>query len=147
MRCLFITRGNSMQILRVSMNNQKVSFEKLPEEWKYLGGSALIAKILQQRSPAALRSAGRGKQLHRRLRPAGRHAGAADGAYLRRRQKSSDAGDQRSQLGRPGRTIPRSAGNPRHCLFRAAPRDREAYTVCSLQRTRPSCCRPKNTAA
>lgn len=40
-----------MQILRVSMNNRKVSFENLPEEWKYLGGSALIAKILSKEVP------------------------------------------------------------------------------------------------
>jgi aldehyde:ferredoxin oxidoreductase len=40
-----------MQILRVSMNNRKVSFENLPEEWKYLGGSALIAKILNKEVP------------------------------------------------------------------------------------------------
>ena len=40
-----------MQILRVTMNNQKVSFENLSEEWKYLGGSALIAKILNKEVP------------------------------------------------------------------------------------------------
>jgi aldehyde:ferredoxin oxidoreductase len=40
-----------MQILRLSMNNRKVSFENLPEEWIYLGGSALIAKILNKEVP------------------------------------------------------------------------------------------------
>jgi len=40
-----------MKILRVSMNNQKVSFENLPADWSYLGGSALIAKILNKEVP------------------------------------------------------------------------------------------------
>jgi len=40
-----------MKILRVSMKNQKVSFENLPAEWTYLGGSALIAKILNKEVP------------------------------------------------------------------------------------------------
>jgi aldehyde:ferredoxin oxidoreductase len=40
-----------MQILRVSMNNQKVSFENLPSDWIYLGGSALISKLLNKEVP------------------------------------------------------------------------------------------------
>ncbi|PKN18404.1 MAG: hypothetical protein CVU71_12975 [Deltaproteobacteria bacterium HGW-Deltaproteobacteria-6] len=40
-----------MKILRVSMNNQKVSSENLPSDWTYLGGSALIAKILNKEVP------------------------------------------------------------------------------------------------
>ncbi|MFO7569088.1 MAG: iron-containing alcohol dehydrogenase [Smithellaceae bacterium] len=40
-----------MKILRVCMNNQNVSFENLPGEWQYLGGSALLAKIMNQEVP------------------------------------------------------------------------------------------------
>ena len=40
-----------MKILRVDMENEKVSFENLREEWKYLGGSALIAKIMNEYVP------------------------------------------------------------------------------------------------
>lgn len=40
-----------MKILRVSMDDQKVVFENLPKEWTYLGGSALIAKILNKEVP------------------------------------------------------------------------------------------------
>jgi aldehyde:ferredoxin oxidoreductase len=35
-----------MNILRVSMDSRKIAMEKLPEAWAYLGGSALIAKIM-----------------------------------------------------------------------------------------------------
>ena len=37
-----------MKILRVSMNKEDVTFENLPADWIYLGGSALIAKILNK---------------------------------------------------------------------------------------------------
>jgi len=40
-----------MKFLRVEMNSGKVAFEDVPEEWKYLGGSALIAKILNKEVP------------------------------------------------------------------------------------------------
>jgi aldehyde:ferredoxin oxidoreductase len=40
-----------MKILRVSMNNEKVSFEDLPADWTYLGGSALVGKIINQEVP------------------------------------------------------------------------------------------------
>ncbi len=40
-----------MKILRVSMNTQSASFENLPADWTYLGGSALIAKILNKEVP------------------------------------------------------------------------------------------------
>lgn len=40
-----------MKILRVSMNNQAVASENLPDDWTYLGGSALIAKILNKEVP------------------------------------------------------------------------------------------------
>lgn len=35
-----------MQILRVNMENQETVLENLPEKWKHLGASALIAKIM-----------------------------------------------------------------------------------------------------
>ena len=37
-----------MNILRVNMNNQTISRELLADEWKLLGGRALIAKILNK---------------------------------------------------------------------------------------------------
>jgi aldehyde:ferredoxin oxidoreductase len=40
-----------MKVLRVSLSQQSVSFEPLPETWRYLGGSALIAKILNKEVP------------------------------------------------------------------------------------------------
>jgi len=42
-----------MKILRVSMNNQKVTGENLPADWLYLGGSALISKMLNREVPPA----------------------------------------------------------------------------------------------
>ena len=40
-----------MRLLRVRMDRQETCFENLPEEWKYLGGSALIAKIMNGEVP------------------------------------------------------------------------------------------------
>ncbi len=40
-----------MKILRVSLNQQTASAEPLPPEWTYLGGSALIAKVLNREVP------------------------------------------------------------------------------------------------
>jgi aldehyde:ferredoxin oxidoreductase len=40
-----------MQILRVSLADHKVSFEPLPSPWTSLGGSALIAKLLNREVP------------------------------------------------------------------------------------------------
>jgi len=40
-----------MRILRVDMKDEKITFENLPEEWKNIGGSSLIAKIMNQEVP------------------------------------------------------------------------------------------------
>ncbi|HTY23011.1 MAG TPA: iron-containing alcohol dehydrogenase, partial [Desulfomonilaceae bacterium] len=40
-----------MKILRVDMENEKVRFEDLEEEWKHIGGSGLIAKIMNKYVP------------------------------------------------------------------------------------------------
>jgi len=40
-----------MKIVRVDMKNEKITRENLPEEWKHIGGSALIAKIMNQEVP------------------------------------------------------------------------------------------------
>ena len=40
-----------MKILRVDMKNEKVRFDNLEEEWKYIGGSGLIAKIMNKHVP------------------------------------------------------------------------------------------------
>ena len=37
-----------MKILRADMNNQQIRYEDLKDEWKYIGGSALIAKIMNE---------------------------------------------------------------------------------------------------
>lgn len=43
-----------MKILRVKMEDEKITSENLPQEWNYLGGSALIAKIMNKEvSPTA----------------------------------------------------------------------------------------------
>jgi aldehyde:ferredoxin oxidoreductase len=42
-----------MKILRVDMTDEKVTFENLDEGWKPIGGSALIAKIMNQEVPSA----------------------------------------------------------------------------------------------
>jgi aldehyde:ferredoxin oxidoreductase len=43
-----------VKILRVDIENEKISFENLKEEWKPIGGSAFIAKIMNKEvSPAA----------------------------------------------------------------------------------------------
>lgn len=42
-----------MKILRVDIANERVSFENLREEWKSIGGSALIAKIMNKEVPPA----------------------------------------------------------------------------------------------
>jgi aldehyde:ferredoxin oxidoreductase len=40
-----------MKVLRVDMKNEKTTFENLDEKWKSIGGSALIAKIMNQEVP------------------------------------------------------------------------------------------------
>lgn len=40
-----------MKVLRVDMKNEKATFENLEEEWKTIGGSALIAKIMNREVP------------------------------------------------------------------------------------------------
>ncbi|HQK99757.1 MAG TPA: iron-containing alcohol dehydrogenase [Smithellaceae bacterium] len=40
-----------MNLLRVSMNTKKISFEPLPGDWAHLGGSALAAKIMNAEVP------------------------------------------------------------------------------------------------
>ena len=35
-----------MKVLRVRMESRETGFEELPEQWLYLGGSALIARIM-----------------------------------------------------------------------------------------------------
>jgi aldehyde:ferredoxin oxidoreductase len=42
-----------MKILRVDMKNEKITFENLKEEWTSIGGSAFIAKIMNQEVPPA----------------------------------------------------------------------------------------------
>ena len=40
-----------MKILRVDIKNEKITFENLNEEWKSIGGSAFIAKIMNKEVP------------------------------------------------------------------------------------------------
>jgi aldehyde:ferredoxin oxidoreductase len=40
-----------MKILRVDVKNEKIVYENLKEEWKSIGGSALIAKIMNKEVP------------------------------------------------------------------------------------------------
>ena len=40
-----------MKILRVAINHEKITAEDLPQAWTYLGGSALIGKIMNQEVP------------------------------------------------------------------------------------------------
>ena len=42
-----------MKILRVDIKNEKMTFENLGEEWKSIGGSALIVKIMNKEVPPA----------------------------------------------------------------------------------------------
>ena len=40
-----------MMILRVDIKNEKIAFENIEEEWKSIGGSAFIAKIMNKEVP------------------------------------------------------------------------------------------------
>ena len=42
-----------MKILRVDMKNEKITFENIEEEWRSIGGSAFIAKIMNKEVPPA----------------------------------------------------------------------------------------------
>ena len=42
-----------MKILRADMQNEKITFETIEAEWKTIGGSALIAKIMNKEVPPA----------------------------------------------------------------------------------------------
>ena len=42
-----------MKILKVDIKNEKITFENLKQEWKSIGGSAFIAKIMNQEVPPA----------------------------------------------------------------------------------------------
>ncbi|MBM4323588.1 MAG: aldehyde ferredoxin oxidoreductase, partial [Deltaproteobacteria bacterium] len=44
-------RAIDMKILRVDIANERVTFESLREEWKSIGGSALIAKVMNEEVP------------------------------------------------------------------------------------------------
>jgi aldehyde:ferredoxin oxidoreductase len=48
-----------MNILRVNMNDGRVAYEAVPEDWKYLGGSAILAKIMIQQTPPTADPLGR----------------------------------------------------------------------------------------
>jgi aldehyde:ferredoxin oxidoreductase len=41
----------NMKILRVDIKNEQMTFENLKEEWKYIGGSAFIAKVMNDEVP------------------------------------------------------------------------------------------------
>ncbi len=41
-----------MKILRVDIGNEKITFEDLKEEWNAIGGSALVAKIMNREVPS-----------------------------------------------------------------------------------------------
>ncbi len=43
-----LKKKGCMKFVRVNMKNEQVSFEEIPEEWKFFGGSGLIAKILNR---------------------------------------------------------------------------------------------------
>ena len=45
--------GTDMKILRVDITNEKMTLENLKEEWTSIGGSAFIAKIMNQEVPPA----------------------------------------------------------------------------------------------
>ena len=49
-----------MKILRVDMENEKITFENLEDEWKSIGGSAIIAKIMNKEVPPATDPLGSG---------------------------------------------------------------------------------------
>ena len=40
-----------MKTLRVNMEKETVSYEDLPDEWRLIGGSGLIAKIMEKEVP------------------------------------------------------------------------------------------------
>ena len=42
-----------MKILRVDMSKEKISFENLEEQWQAIGGSALLARIMNREVPPA----------------------------------------------------------------------------------------------
>ena len=42
-----------MKILRVDIKDEKITFENIEEEWKFIGGSAFIAKIMNKEVPPA----------------------------------------------------------------------------------------------
>jgi aldehyde:ferredoxin oxidoreductase len=42
-----------VKILRVDIQNEKIAFESIEEEWRFIGGSALIAKIMNKEVPPA----------------------------------------------------------------------------------------------
>ena len=121
-----------MKIVRVDMKNEKVIFENLPEEWKNIGGSALIAKIMNQRGFSDCGSPRPGESLYCCRRPSGGYWSTAAWAYIRRGQEPSYAGNKRGQLGRPSRPNPRPAGDSRDCCGGRTP-ESEAILPIDLQ--------------
>jgi aldehyde:ferredoxin oxidoreductase len=51
-----------MKILRIDMTDARFGYEDLKEEWKYLGGSALIAKIMRDEVPPTVDPLGAGNR-------------------------------------------------------------------------------------
>ncbi len=52
-----------MRIIRISMNNEQITFQDIPKEWAYLGGSALIGKIMNKEVPPLCDPLGRENKL------------------------------------------------------------------------------------
>ncbi len=56
------SKDASMKILRADMTKAAIAFEDLKDEWKYLGGSALIAKIMHEEVPPTVDPLGEGNR-------------------------------------------------------------------------------------
>ena len=112
------------KILRVDLRQGTVAFENLKEEWQYLGGSALIAKILNREvSPAA-------DPLAPKTILSGRvglwRAPGPQLGRICRRQEPAHAGHQRVQPGGPAAQILDRLGI-RAVIFQGAPQDKRLY--------------------
>jgi len=94
-----------MKILRVNIKDEKITFENLKEEWRSIGGSALIAKIMNREVLPTADPLGPENLFIVSAGPLGGNRGPAAWTRLRWREEPSHTWNQGGKLRRPAAQI------------------------------------------
>lgn len=115
-----------MKILRVDLRQQRVAFENLREEWQSLGGSALIAKILNREVPPAADPLGPENHFVLAAGPLAGTGAPQFGRISVGAKSPLTLGIKESNSGGPAAQILDRLGI-RAVIFQGAPRDKRLY--------------------